>query len=383
MTPLRRWCVVAVLAVLVAAAPFVPRLMPVVDPDTSAAVLLAQVQGSADSAYEGYVETSGQVQLAVGDRFSDLGDLFGSPSRLRVWWDGPDAWRVDRLELSGEVDLVHAGGRTTTYDYEAARAVTTGDPELRLPRTVDVVPPSMARIALAGATHDEVTRLPARRVAGVEAPGLRYEPTSTRTTIDHVDVWADPRSGLAVRVEVSSQGAAQPDFVSAFADFSADRPAATALSFAPSRQVEVDVEDAFDLVDAANRYAPLRPPSTIAGLRRSGGGRGAVGVYGVGVDRIIAVPLRDREADPLRAALLVSPGTEVVKLTVAVAVGNGFDDRFNVPATVVGVGPLGLIVTGEDGQDAWLVAGTVTAATLQEAAIDLVSDTRYVVRRMP
>ena len=54
-----------------------------------------------------------------------------------------------------------------------------------------------------------------------------------------------------------------------------------------------------------------------------------------------------------------------------------------MPATVVGVGPLGLIVTGEDGQDAWLVAGTVTAATLQEAAIDLVSDTRYVVRRMP
>lgn len=388
MTPRRRWCVVAVLAMLVVATPFVPRLLPVNDPDTSAADLLAQVQQSEDSAYEGYVETSGRVQLAVGERYSDLADLFGGPSRLRVWWDGPQAWRVDRLKLGGEDDLVHARDRTTTYDYEEARAVTTRDPSLRLPRTVDVVPPSMARIALAGASDDEVRRLPARRVAGIAAPGLRYSPASSRTTIDHVDVWVAPGTGVVLRLEATSRGAASPDFTTVFEEFTGGRPDAGDVTFDPSRQVQRDVEDAFDLVDAANQYAPLRPPDEIAGLARSvigTTGLGAVGVYGVGVERVIAVPLRDREADPLRAALRTSPGATAVALELPTSstTGGPGASSFSVPATVLALGPLGplgVIVTGADGDDAWLVAGTVTAATLQQAASDLVYRTRYVSR---
>lgn len=381
MTPLRRWCVVAVLALVVVAVPFAPRLLPVADPDTSAADLLAQVQGSAEVAYSGYVESDGRVQIPVGDRFSDLGDLFGDFSRVRVWWDGPDTWRVARLGLTGEDDVVHARGRTTTYNYEDARAITSRTPELRLPGTVDVVPPSMARIALAGATAAEVSRLPARRVAGIAAPGLRYEPTSERTTIDHVDVWVDPGSGVALRLEATSHGADQPDFTTAFAEFDAGRPEAADVGLRASEQVDRDFEETFDLVDAANRYADYPPPRKLAGLRRTSSGRGAVAVYGVGVERIIAVPLREREAEPLREALQKSAGARIVtiearRIRSRVQLGDA-------PAVVVGVGPLGVIITGDEetGGDGWLVAGTVTADTLQRAARDLTFPRFFVTTR--
>lgn len=376
MTPLRRWCVVAVLVALVAAVPNVSRLLPVSDPDTSAADLLAQVQGSEDSAYQGYVESTGRVQIPVGDKFSDLGDLFGAPSRLRVWWDGPDAWRVARLELSGEVDVVHSRRGTATYDYEDARVVLARDPRVRLPGTVDVVPPSMARIALTGATADEVERIPARRVAGVSAPGLRYTPTSKRTSIDHVDVWVDPDSGVALGLEATSKGADQPDFTTTFKEFSAGRPDAADVSFEPAPDVARDFTDSFDLIDAADQnlvyYYSVRK---IAGLERTSRGRGSVSVYGEGVERIIALPLNGREAGPLREALAGSRGATAVTIHGPRYEGGGMDN--DLSATVVVVGPLGVIVTGTEDDDGYLLAGTVTPETLRRAAKQLIFPTGF------
>ena len=374
MRPLRRWAAVAALALIVVAVPYAPRLVPVSDPEVSAATLLKAVQGSADAPYSGSVETSGRVQLAVGDRFADLSELFGDASRLRVWWADAGAWRVDRLLLSGEDDLVHAGDTTASYDYEAARAVLTRDPEIRLPRTVDVVPPSLARIAFTGASPEEVARIPARRVAGMVAPGIRFSPVSDRTTIDHVDAWVDAASGLALRVEVFSRGAGAADFTTAFGDFASGRPPAERVSLSLSRQVETDVEDAFDLVDAANRYAPFRLPRRVAGLARTSGGDGAVGVYGLGVERFIVLPLREREAEVLRTALRQSPGAVVGALS---------DTQRRITAvagTRAAVGPLGILVTGEH-DFGWLVAGTVTPETLEAAALDVDARARYVEAR--
>ncbi|CAN5618866.1 hypothetical protein BH11ACT8_BH11ACT8_13770 [soil metagenome] len=374
MTPLRRWCVVGLLAVLVATAPLLPRLRPVSASEVSAADLLTRVQGSASAPYSGLAESNGRVQLAVGDTYSDLADLFGASSRMRVWWAGADAWRVDRLLLSGEQDLTHDGATTTSYDYEKARAVRTRAPDVRLPRTVDLVPPSLARITLAGASAEEVSRLPARRVAGVDAPGLRFVPASGRTTIDRVDLGVDERSGNAVRVEVYSGGGDRPDVTTTFTEYSAGAPAAADVAFRPSAGVQVDVEDAFDLLDAADRYAPYRTPRTVDGVPLSSSRRGAVGVYGEGVDRFLVVPLRVREAGPLRDALLSSPGAR--KGSVRLLGG-----RYQVPTTLVGLGPLGLLLTGYGEDDGWLVAGTVTRAALRSSARDLLEHVRYVGER--
>ncbi len=360
MTPLRRWSLVAVVALVVCTAPLLPRLLPASASDISAAELLGRVQASGAVPYSGYVETDGAVQLAVGSDFSDLAELVGDRLRMRVWWDGEDSWRVNRLLLSGEEDLVRTGETITAYDYERARAERSIEPAIRLPRTSDLLPPSLARITTDGADADEVTRLPARRVAGVSAPGLRLDPASEASTIDHVDLWVDEETGLALEVEVYAVGSAAPVLSSVLREFSSERPEPAEVAAVFSGQVERDFDDTVDLADAANRYAPFRIPRDIAGLRRTSQGNGAVGVFGAGVTRLIAFPLREGDADPLRESLAGSPA--------AVTTDDG---------TLLAVGPLSVFLTSDSNGIVYLLAGSVTGETLQAAATDLVAGVRY------
>ena len=363
MTPVRRWTVVAAVLLAVVAVPLVPRLLPVGDTDVSAADLLASVQASAGVGHSGYVETRGAVALPVGDDLGDVGELLAGTTRLRVWWQDEDAWRVDRLLVSGERDLVHDGPLTLDYDYEDARAVVTEDPDIRLPRASDLLPPVLARAVLEDAAPADVGRIDPRRVAGVDAPGLRYTPPPGRTTVERVDVWVDPGSGLALRVEVVAAGGAAgegPDVVAAFEEVEVERPDDVRVGFRAPPGVEVDRGETLDIADAAGRYAPFLVPPTLAGLDRRDEGEAAAGVYGAGVTRFIAVPLRDREADPLREQLRAAPG---------VVLG---EDR-----TVAADGALTVLLTGGDDRDrdddraAWLVAGSVTPEVLEEAALAL------------
>ncbi|MEJ7833989.1 MAG: hypothetical protein WKF79_13810, partial [Nocardioides sp.] len=329
--------------------------------DIAADALLSRIREAEDRGYSGYVETSGTLQVPAADRFSDVGALFGEQTRLRVWWRDADAWRVDRLLTAGETDLVHDARSTTEYDYEDAEARTSVDPDIRLPRTADLLPPALARRLLEDVDEQDATRLDARRIAGIAAPGLRLRPGSDRSSIDHVDLWADPESGIPLRVEVYAAGSARADFTSSFLDFSAERPDTDVVTFRPTSDTDVEFDDVLDIADAANQYAPIRPPREVAGLAISDSARGAVGVYGVGLTELIAIPLRDREADPLRKQVRVTPRAVEVDLGVTVSIG-----------------PLGVLLTGDDGDDGWLVTGTVTQATLEEAARDLIEGFVYI-----
>jgi hypothetical protein len=44
-----------------------------------------------------------------------------------------------------------------------------------------------------------VTAIAPRHIAGVDAAGLRINPTDPATTIGRVDIWADPETGLALQ----------------------------------------------------------------------------------------------------------------------------------------------------------------------------------------
>lgn len=358
MTPVSRWSVVLAVALVVGAVPLLPRLLPVDDTDVTAAALLDQVQASAGVGHSGYAETRGSVALPVGDDLGDVGELLAGTTRLRVWWQDEDAWRVDRLLATGERDLVHAGPVTVAYDYEDADAVVTRDPEIRLPRAPDLLPPALARTALEDAADADVRRTDPRRVAGVDAVGLRYTPPAGRTTVAQVDVWADPGSGLPLRVEVTAVGSGAPDIVSTFEEVEVERPDDERVRFEPSGDVEVQRAETLDIADAAGRYAPFLVPQRLARLERRTATEGAAGVYGAGVTRFLVVPLRSREADPLREQLAAAPGAVL-------------EER----RTVAADGALTVLLTGDDGDDDgadWLVAGTVTPDVLREAAATLV-----------
>jgi hypothetical protein len=356
----QHWAVVVLGVLLVIAIPVSIRAIPVSDSDVGAGELLATVAASDDHPWSGYVETEGSLDLPVADDFDDVGALFGDSTRMRAWWRGVDDWRVDQLLVSGETDLVHHSGLTTEWSYEGDRATLSRDPEIRLPRTADLVPPVLAERLLRDVDAAAVTRLDARRVAGVDAPGLRVEPTAPQASVDHVDLWAEPGSGVPLRVEVYATGESHPSFVTEFREFSSSTPAASDTDFQAAPGVEVDHDGVLDIADAANQYAPLRPPATVGGLAKSSTSDGAVGVYGVGVTQLIAIPLRDREADPLREQLGATPGMRTL-----------------ASGTVVSAGPLGVLLTGEDGDGGWLIAGAVTEATLVEAARDLTEGTTY------
>ena len=360
MTSFNRWCVLALGVLLVIAVPVAIQALPARDSDVSASALLERVNAAEDEAWSGYVETTGALDLPVADDFSDVGALFSDGTRMRAWWRGSDDWRVDRLLVSGETDLVHQHGVTIEWSYERDRARISRDPDIRLPRTADLVPPVLAERLLRDVTADDVRRVGARRVAGVSAPGLRVEPGAPQSSVDHVDLWADPDSGVPLRVEVYAEGDDAPSFVSEFRDFSSARPAQAETTFDGAPGIEVDHDDVLDIADAANQYAPLRPPASIGGLQMSSSSDGAVGVYGVGITQLIAIPLRHQEADPLREQLRQTP-----------------DVTTDATGTLVAAGPLGVLVTGADGDRGWLITGTVTASTLTQAADDLAAGTTY------
>ncbi len=355
MTRTRRWVVVAALAAAVVGAPVALAAWPVADGDATVVEVLAGAQSSDQRGWSGYVETRGTLQLPSADRFDSVGALFGEEIRMRAWWRDDDAWRVDQLSTAGETDLVRGDDLITEWNYESGRVNVSPDPEIRLPRASDLLPPVLGERVLADADPASTSRLPARRVAGRVALGLRVQ-GSSRSSIERADVWVDESSGVPLHVEIFAAGDADPSFRSTFLDFDPEMPSSERVSFVPPADAERSFDDVLDIADAANQYAHVAPPADVAGLDRSDSSDGAVGVYGSGLTQLIAIPLRDREAVPLREQLQQTRGSR------------------EVPAgTVVAVGPLGVMLTGGEREGGWLLAGTVTGATLETAALDVLA----------
>lgn len=356
MTPVQRWCVVALAAVLVAVAPVAVRWLPAGGADVTGSTLIEQARAGVDGSWSGSVDLDGTLQLPDADEFSGVAGLLGDHTSLRAWWQDSGSWRVDRLLTTGETDLFHDGDTTVEWSYERDRATISRDPDIRLPRASDLLPPVLAERLLRGVSAADASRLPARRLAGRSAAGLRVRPPSPLSSIDHVDLWADVATGVPLLIEVYATGASSPDFTSRFTDFTPGPPDPDTLAFTAPATADVTYDDVLDIADAANQYAPVRPPAVVAGLEQTDASDGAVAVYGRGAAQVIAIPLRDREAHAFRDQMAVTPGVEQ-------------DER----RTVVTLGPLGVLLTGADGDGGWLLAGTLTRDALERAGADVLS----------
>ena len=78
-------------------------------------------------------------------------------------------------------------------------------------------------------------------MAGVHALGLRIVPRSAGTTLARADLWADPASGLPVRVELTAKGQREPVVTSAFLDLRLGAPDPGDVHFAvPGRRRRPD-----------------------------------------------------------------------------------------------------------------------------------------------
>ncbi|MDQ3052358.1 MAG: hypothetical protein M3R66_00540, partial [Actinomycetota bacterium] len=357
MTARHRWALVAALVAVLVAIPVVISVLPVTDTDVSAEELLSDIQDSGDVSYSGYAQSIGGVLLPINEQLPELVELFADRTTTRVWWRSPEEWRVDTIGLTGETGVHRRGASTWTWEYEANRATRAPIPQLRTPRPDDLLPSELGRRLLSEADADEVTRIPAERIAGIDAPGLRLSPREAQSNVDRVDIWADPETGIPLRVAVYGEGADQPAVTTSFLDIDFERPSAAVTGFSAPTGAQVLVEEVTDIVAAADRFVDLIPPDRLAGLdrREQAEGLGSVGDYGRGVTVLIAVPLPHDFAEPLRRQLTEAPGVELD----------------NPLGTAVTVGPFSVLLTGHDPNGSFLLTGTVDLATLEQAARDL------------
>jgi hypothetical protein len=362
MSALHRWVIVAAgVALLVLLVPAMRYLQTATD-GPGARTLLGIIASSGERGYQGFVVTRGDLDLPVTDHFTDIGSLLGERTEMRVWWRSADDWRVDKQLLTGESDLIHDADGTTEWRYEQDEVTRSRDPDIRLPRSADLLPPALARRLLEGVAATEVSRMPGRRVAGHVAHGLRLRPAARESSIDHVDLWADSSSGVVLRVDVyGDNSSSAPAFTTSFADFTAGVPPQSTTGFSVPPGADVSYDDVLDIADAANQFAPVRPPAVVGGLVQSTASRGAVGIYGRGVTRVLVIPLREQEADPLREQLRLTPTATQLR-----------------EGELLRAGPLGVLLTRfADSCGGWLVTGTVTDETLLRAAHDLQRNARF------
>lgn len=357
MRPLLRWLIVATLAVVLIGTPIALREWPAESTGIGAVALRDRIQHSDRLGWSGEVRALGSLAVPVtASGFGDVTRLLGESSDLRVWWRGPTQWRVDRLRTTGEADILRDGASVIRWDYEAHRAELTPYSPIRLPDEADLVPSALAARMLAGARPDELTRLPAQRIAGHSAAGLRLVPSDQRSTISRVDVWADESSGLPLRVQVYADGNLQrPVLTTSVISLQLTTPARARVTFQAPAGVNLVHGPALDEAAGANAYAPFLAPGSLARMPRRGDpvSFGAVGVYGRGPTALLAVPLRDFVARGLASQLRKNPGT--------LESGHRLGLR---------VGPLSVLLA-EVGGGRFLLVGTVTPTTLSTAADEL------------
>jgi hypothetical protein len=350
-----RWIVVGGGLVVLVALPVIVRALPASDSSVGAVALLQQVRASTTVPYEGFVEARGRIGLPDVPRAGRVVALLGETTRMRAYVAGPERWRVDELTAIGERDLYREPWGTWLWDSGERRAVATvGEAAVRFARPADVLPPELGRRVAAAAELGEASR---RRVAGIDAVGLRITPRSADTTVARADLWADPRSGLPVRVELTARGAAAPIVTTAFLDLRLRAPEPELLRFDAPDDAEVQTDATPDVARAIDRFSPFVLPDLLAGQPRRTRVARAASTYGrgFGLVAVLAFPAR------------FSPRTR------------DFLDK--VPAKAGPWGTASVVATPllngmvfERGEVAYALAGTVPQPVLERVATELARD---------
>jgi hypothetical protein len=365
-----RWAVALGGTVAIALLPTAVSMLPASESTRTPRQLVAQARASADIAFEGYAETTGSLGLPDLPRLGQVAALLGGTTHARVWWRSPKAWRVDRVTATGESDIYAWHATLHTWDFESRRVQTVvSATPVRLPRVDDLLPPQAARRILAGVTRDDrLVPLPARRVAGRSADGVRIFPAGTHSTVGRLDMYVDSATGLPLSLQLYPRGSSNAALSSRFLDVRLVRPGDGVLT----PRVPLDVPNPTilvpDLASAVDIYAPFALPAALGTFTRSRNllSVGGTATYGEGLARFIVLPLTPelgrsafRAATDGGALPLQTPGGSAVLVGTPLlnaVIARGHREK----------GP-----PIDDRGRSYLVAGTVDADTLTAAVTAL------------
>jgi hypothetical protein len=350
-----RWGLVGVGVLALVSLPALVDAVPVERSDVSLDTLVQRIEASADRPYHGYAEGRGALRLPELPGAADLSTLMSDTSRMRLWYDAPDRWRTDLLYSGGERDRYGEPDGMWVWDSGTHRSVfVREETQLRLPLPIDLTPPDLARRLLAAAQPDELEPLGPRRIAGRDGDGLRIRPSAPESTIDTIDIWADPETGLPLHVEVTAKSRDNPSLQTGFLELEQERPDPDLVSFEPPTDGVLQQDEDLDLVQAIERYSRTLLPDTLAGRRRVTDRASAAAVYGEGYTSVgvLALP-QEFITDTLRALPTSErPWGQTVALIRTPLVN-------------------GMIFA--DGGTAYILGGPVTVTELDRLAQDLVA----------
>lgn len=353
----RRWLVVGVATVLLILAPVTIAAVRPTGQSIDASRLRDEILRSDTRPYQGYAQSNASLTLPNLPNLSDVSALFSSATTTHVWYAAPDRYRVAMVTATGENDLYRMPEGEYSWDYGSNMLTELdGEPTLRLPRAGDLIPPQLALWVLRAAPNDPVTTLPARQVAGVAASGLRLEPSDPNTLIGRVDIWADPDTGLPVRVEITPRGQQAPILRSEFESLDQTPPVVDRPVAAPGSGFTV--ANSSDVVRAFRALGGAPLPPTLADLPERDPGFGGVpgaALYGSGLATFAVITVPRPVADGMGDA-----ATKAGAATVPLADGS---------VVLISASPMSLaVVRPTAGRRSYVLAGPVTTAMLQSVA---------------
>jgi hypothetical protein len=359
----RRWAVVAAGLTALCALPVLASALPASVPALTAGQLRGRILASAAESYAGYAESNATFGLPTLPGLRDVTSLLDGVTKMRVWEAAPDLWRVDVLSDAGERDTYQLGPRSFIWDSgQELLTEVTGQQPLRLPRPADLVPSALAiRLLDEAGQQARFSVIPPLRVAGQNAAGLRVTPADPASTIGHVDIWANPSSGLPLMVEIFARGSASPALESQFFQVGPWRPDPGVLTPERGPGTGFATTSASDLAGALKNLGVELLPTELAGRDRvpEPAVFAKVGVYGGGLATFVVLGIRD--VPDLIPDAVSGGGTA---LTVSGASG-----------VLIGAPLINAVIVQPPGSDVTdLIAGTVSVTVLEQAAVTLVAD---------
>jgi hypothetical protein len=202
----------------------------------------------------------------------------------------------------------------------------------------------------------------------VAAAGLRLTAADPDTTIAHIDVWADPNTGVPLQVEVIGRDAGSPILSSRFLEVDQRQPDPAVVRPDMADSAGFTVASAEDLANAASNIAPIVLPATLAGRPRTavplpGADAIGVGAYGGGLTTFVVLAVPGRTGTQALNGLRDKGGSPVL-----FSHGQGYEIRSSL---------ISALVVRSDGdrrlRRTFLLAGTVSTDVLRQAATDLLA----------